>query len=73
MPAQYVFALSLLIFGVLMVFTARYNVRHQKALVARTTENADKLAQQRAVTQELITRQTAALERVAEALERGKA
>ncbi len=73
MPDKHIFLLTMLAFGLVFVVMGRFNIRSQKAFMARTSENAEKLAQQRAQTQELITRQTAALERIATALERGKA
>ncbi len=73
MPDKYIFVLTMLAFGLVFVVMARVNTRNQKAFMARTTENADKLTQQRNETQELIKRQTLALERIATALERGKA
>ncbi len=73
MTAQYVFALTIGFFALFLVFVARFNIRNQKAFLARTLENADKMAAQRAATQEMIAQQTAVLERIAVALERGKA
>ncbi len=72
MHAPYALAFAMLAIGSLIVLVALFNLRHQRAFMARANENTEKLAQQRAATQDLIARQTAALERIAEALERGK-
>jgi hypothetical protein len=66
-------ALFGLIFGVLMIVLSRYQATRYQAYLTRHTDTTNLMLEEQRRTQEAISRQTAALERIATALEQRKA
>lgn len=66
-------ALFALFMGALMIMLARYQARKYQDYLKRHTDTAAEMVGEQRRTQEAIARQTAALERIAVALERDRA
>lgn len=59
-----------LVFGVLMILLSRYQSSKYQAYLARHTETTGQMLDEQRRTQDVIARQTVALERIATALEK---
>jgi hypothetical protein len=59
-----------LVFGLLMIVLTRYQASRYQNYLSRHTETTNQMLQEQRRTQEAISRQTAALERIANALEK---
>jgi altronate dehydratase len=69
MEAWVPLAVFAVVFGVLMIGLSRYQTSRYQTYLSRHTETTHQMLEEQRRTQDAITRQTAALERIATALE----